>query len=137
MDRKLYKLPFQQTRIPQWICPTCEKSILRLIKNTFVYYETVQSKMKHNYDFEPEWSPDWIRYIYSCQLICSNSSCEEIVASSGVGFVDVDSEYDNEGHPVDRFNDYFQPKYFQPNLKLFAYPKGTPNEVGDEIEQSF
>lgn len=29
------------------------------------------------------WEPEWIQYVYSCLLVCSNDQCKEVVASSG------------------------------------------------------
>ncbi len=138
MDRKRYKLPFQKARIPQWKCPTCEKSILRLIKDSFFYKETSQSANEHKHNFwNDDWGPDCIRYVYSCQLKCISSSCNETVVSLGTGHVDIGFEYDNEGSMSQEWCDYFRPKYFQPHLKPFTYPKDTPKEVVGEFEQSF
>lgn len=133
MDRRLYKLPFYEKVLPQWTCPACGKGVLRLVKDTFLKRETARSERAHSSD----WYPLNVEYIYSCLLECSNVSCKDNVVSTGIGFVDIDYVQDEEGDMIQVFADYFRPKFFQPHLKPFAFPKGTPVDVMDEIEQSF
>jgi len=134
MDRKIFKLPFKKEKTPEWICPTCKKGVLHLKEGTFSSDELAHSKSAHNHD---AWEPEWIEYVYSCLLECSNNSCKETVANSGVGSVDWDIVYDHLGNQEQEWNSYFRPKYFQPHLKLFNYPEAVPSDVTDEIDQSF
>jgi len=134
MDRKIFKLPFTKEKIPEWICPTCKKGVLHLKDGTFSSEESSLSKSAHNHE---AWEPEWIQLVYSCLIECSNSSCKEIIASSGSGTVDWDVTYDHMGNPEQEYFSYFKPKYFQPHLKLFDYPETTPDDVADEIDQSF
>jgi hypothetical protein len=134
MDRKLYKLPFRKGYPPRWLCPTCGKGILKIKADTFSSVETSGSKKARG---DEEWEPQWIEYVYSCLLACSNEACQGVVATSGEGFVDVDFGYDDDGEPVQDWFDFFRPKYFYPHLKLFSIPKGTPKDVIEEINQSF
>lgn len=133
MDRKLYKLAFRDTYNPSWICPTCNKGVLKIKKDTFHKAESATSKKSHA---DESWDPLWVTYIYSCLLLCTNKACKETVANSGRGFVDVDYSYDEEG-PVEEWIELFRPKYFTPHLKIFQFPKSTPKDVSREIDKSF
>jgi uncharacterized protein DUF4145 len=44
---------------------------------------------------------------------------------------------DHEGNPIEDYMDFFRPNYFCPSLKLFSIPNGTPEDVIEEIQQSF
>lgn len=134
MDRKLYKLPFRKDHFLGFKCPTCGKGNLGIKKDTFNSVETSGSRQAHGHQ---DWDPQWIEYAYSCLLVCSNDSCKEIVANSGEGSVDIDIDYDENGQPEQIWTDFFRPKYFHPHLKLFRIPKGTPDNVTEEINQSF
>ena len=134
MDRKLYKLPFRHEHIPRWACPTCGKGTLNLIKDSFKSFETASSK---KYRGSQDWDPLEIEYVYSCLLVCLNEYCKEVITNSGEGFVDVDVEYDDNGHPEHKLYDFYRPKYFHPHLKLFSLPKNAPKDVVEEINQSF
>ncbi len=134
MDRKLYRLPFQEEYIPQWICPTCNKGVLQLKKDTFLKSETSDSKLGRSH---PEWEPEWLQYTFSCQLECS-LPCEETIICIGTGTVEEGfSGYDEDGFPDFVLTDFYRPKYFQPSLKIFSYPKGTFSNVKDELNHSF
>jgi hypothetical protein len=134
VDRRLYKLPFYEKVLPQWTCPACGKGVLRLVKDTFLKKETAKSKRAYR---SSEGNQLDVEYVYSCLLECSNVSCKDKVVSTGIGFVDIDYVQDEGGDIIQVFSDYFRPKFFQPHLKPFVFPKGTPVNVMDEIEQSF
>ena len=75
-------------------------------------------------------------YVYSCLLECDNTACKEIVSSSGVGYTEQYIVCDEEGEGTD-YQDYFSPKYFSPHLKIFNYQKNIPDEITEELENSF
>jgi hypothetical protein len=134
MDRKAYKLPFKSDSLSRWVCPSCMKGLLRVKADTFHSEETKESKKTRGHE---AWDPDWIEYVYSCLLECTNPACKDIVANSGTGSVDFDVEYDENGDPHQIWEDFFAPKHFAPHLKLFLCPKGTPDNVSEEIQKSF
>ncbi len=134
MDRKPYKLPFRNPGRLKWVCPTCEKGVLRIKKDLFHSVETRNSEEAHRHDM---WDPDWIKYIFSCLLECSNEGCQDQVSCSGVGFVEQGVGYDENGDLFSDYNNFYRPKYFVPHLKIFKYPADTPEEVSEEIEASF
>ena len=134
MDRKVFKYPFNKAGLTKFQCPTCGKGLLKVKADTFHYQETKSSTKDHEQD---EWEPEWIEYIYSCLLECTNTICKDIVSSSGVGFVFQYDYQDEDGHYKTDYDDNFKPRYFIPHLKLFDIPKGTPQSVKDEINTSF
>lgn len=133
MDRRALKLPFTLDSAPDWMCPACEKAPLRILKESFVKDERSFSR-DHSHE---AWEPDWIEYVYSCILICSNDQCKEAVASSGTGSVDWDVEEDEHGTPQQVYGDHFRPKFFQPHLRIFGIPEGCPDSVSKPLEDSF
>lgn len=134
IDRKKFKLPFRGKGLTKWNCPTCGKGLLRVKPGTFHSEETRASRREHSYD---EWEPEWIEYVYSCLLECNNTACKEIISSSGVGSVTHDIGYDEKGELYDDLTACFSPQFFSPNLKIFNYQKNIPDEVTDELENSF
>jgi hypothetical protein len=134
MDRPQLKAHFTETSAPDWICPTCQKSVLRIKQGTFQKAETRSSREAHDHE---AWDPDWIRYSYACLLECSNDSCKEIVASTGRGSVDYDVKFDRNGEPDYEYADFFRPLFFDPPLTLFEIPGECPASVGLELENSF
>lgn len=134
MDRDLYKKPFTKSDLPAWKCPTCENGNLRIKKRSFVKEETSSSAKSHG---EMWFDYSFVAYVYSCLFECTNSTCEEVIASSGEGFVSPYMDEDHEGNPIEDYMDFFRPNYFYPHLKLFATPKDVPEDVVKEIELSF
>ena len=133
MDRKAVKVPFTPDHTPDWMCPTCAKGILRIKDESFSKAELASSR-DHSYD---EWEPYWIRYVYSCLLECSNSKCKEVVTSTGTGGVDASMGQDERGEWYETYEDYFEPKYFEPPLHLFRTPAECPESVAGPIKESF
>ncbi|MES9859890.1 MAG: DUF4145 domain-containing protein [Candidatus Thiodiazotropha sp. LLP2] len=134
MDRKVYKLPLKKTGISNFPCPTCGKGRLQIIKGKFHYEETKSSKKAHSHE---AWDPDWIKFIYSCLLECSDAGCKDVVSSNGKGSVSEYYGYDHDGSPINDYEEYFIPEYFVPHLKIFQLPSATPEEVIEEVYKSF
>jgi len=134
MNRYLYKIEFNEKRIPNWICPICNKSSLILVDKSFIYYETSASLKDQKI---AGWNPEWIEYNYNCLLKCSNKNCNGKVINIGKGGVSYDYCVDNNGKDLSDWNNYFIPTYFIPNLHIFLVPKKTPKLVKIEIEKSF
>ncbi len=94
MDRRTFKAPFTRKSTPDWSCPRCKKGLLRFVDGQFHAAERKESRDAHG---GGAWEPDWIIYVYSGRLRCSNASCAECVASSGTGGVDVDFLVGSDG----------------------------------------
>jgi hypothetical protein len=133
MDRRLYKLPFSKEKPSDWICPSCRKGVLRIVQNSFHQSELRRSRELHGHD---AWEPEWVEYIYSCVLECSNDQCKEHVASSGIGNLDVDVIYDR-GEPEQVWSDFFKPKFFEPPLAIIDIPDECPGSVAEPLQESF
>lgn len=133
MDRKLLKLPFSPENSPDWLCPTCEKGVLQIKRNTFAKEELTHSREERSHT---AWEPEWIKYVYTCLLICSNDKCKEVVANSGTGSVDWELVADEHGEPVQIHDDFFLPKYFEPPLKLIHIPDNCPKSVSGPLNES-
>ena len=134
IDRKTFKSSFREKGSTKWNCPTCRKGLLKVKAGTFHSEETRASRRAHS---SGDWEPEWIEYVYSCLLECSNTACKEIVSSSGVGSVIEFLDYDEKGALYEDLRASYSPKYFSPNLKIFNYQKNIPDEVTDELENSF
>jgi len=117
-----------------WNCPTCRKSILKIKAGTFHYELTQRSRNARSHE---DWSPDLDDYVYSCILECTNPICKEIVSNSGIGFVDDDTDADEDGNLIFVKGVFFIPKYFSPSLSIFDYSSKISSEVKEELEKSF
>ena len=134
MDRKIFKLPFTNTGVTRYQCPSCMSGFLQVKNGTFHQNETKNSLKAHDH---PAWEPEWIEFIYSCLFECTNTACKAVVSSSGIGRVEEEYYQDEYGQTEQHYGEYFTPQYFSPHLKIFSCPKGTPEEVEKEIERSF
>lgn len=133
MDRKALKRAFTIDRTPDWICPACGKGVLRIKKDTFAKDERSHSR-DHSYE---EWEPEWIEFVYSCLLYCTNDNCKEVISSSGRGSVDWDMGYDENGEQEQVYSEYFRPMYFEPALKIIEIPEDCPSTVSAPLRESF
>lgn len=133
MDRKALKIPFTKGHAPDWMCPSCEKGVLRIKNETFFTDERAQSR-DHSHE---AWEPEWITNVYSCLLYCTNDKCNEVVSSSGSGSVDWSIREDERGEPEQVYEDHYRPKHFDPPLRIIAIPKACPESVSSPIEESF
>jgi hypothetical protein len=134
LDRRLLKLPFSLDNTPGWICPACEKGILEIKKDSFHSGETVLSRAAQAHI---AWEPDWIDYVYTCVLICSNGKCKEFIVNSGTGGVSWDYVQDENGELSQEYQDIYLPKYFVPHLNLFHIPNDCPESVKKPLKESF
>ena len=134
MDRKIFKQEFTKNCPPEWICPTCGKSVLRIKPGTF-HSDEVASSRDHSYEY---WGPEFKRYVYSCLLHCINDKCEEVVSSTGVGECREIIEREYERGPLKQgYRDFFRPNYFDPPLRIIQIPEECPQTVVEPIEESF
>lgn len=134
LDRKSLKLPFSGDNSPDWVCPTCNRGILRIKEGTFQRVELRDSREARSHD---AWEPEWIAYVYTTLLICSNDKCKEVVVNSGTGSVDWDIIEDEHGVPDQVYKDIFLPKHFEPHLRLIRIPDDCPETVTTLLNESF
>jgi ssDNA-binding Zn-finger/Zn-ribbon topoisomerase 1 len=134
MDRQVFKLPFTTQRGTNYQCPTCGKGNLIIKEGTFHQRQTKSTLDSQDH---PEYSNDWDETIYSCLFECSNTACNDVIASSGRGRVEEEYDIFDDGSWGRVFETWYFPKIFTPNLKVFICPEGTPEDVEGEIDKSF
>ncbi|WP_186763570.1 DUF4145 domain-containing protein [Shewanella algae] len=134
MDRTSFKLPFTNKGTTKFHCPTCSKGLLKVSDESFNFKETKASLDMHDH---PEWGPEYYEVVYSGILECSNTTCKEVVSSSGYGWDEQEYFYDEDGQPDYDYVTYFRPVMFYPHLRPFLAPKDTPENVVLEINKSF
>ncbi len=135
MNRELFKGPFRKEGIPSWVCPTCETGAFTLKKESFLIGERFSSRTVARSDYEE--SPPWTDYVYSCLFQCMNGRCKEFVSSSGTVRTNDEISYNENGGMERDIDNYFQPLFFEPALKIIAVPSDCPDTVSDQIEESF
>ena len=141
MDRKVFNCRFTSDWIPEWKCPTCGKDFLDIKEGSFIKEESFNSR-KSSHGLGYYYNPYEDDYIYTCLLICRNKQCREIVASTGYGeFSKYDdmyySEESGEWESEEYWDNFFQPQYFQPHLKIIQIPTGCPELVEKSLNESF
>lgn len=113
----------------------CGKGVLRIRKDTFHRDECRDSREAHSHE---AWDPEWIRYVYSCLLECTNDQCKEIVASSGTGEVRHEIIEDHNNNIEEEvYTDFFKPLFFEPALALIQIPDDCPTQVAMPLNESF
>ncbi|EPJ5864287.1 DUF4145 domain-containing protein [Raoultella ornithinolytica] len=136
MDRKKLTSSFSLSEQIPWACPTCHKGVLKILEGSFQRMETARSHAIHAY--HRQYVPQHVEYVYSCLFQCSNRTCNDVVSSSGVGFVDfVNYELDDDGYYSSIYGDYFRPRNFEPALNLISIPDNCPNTILEPLRESF
>jgi hypothetical protein len=130
LDDNLFTSHFRSDSIPVWPCPQCGVRSLSCEEDQFKkqYKEPIDTN-------HLAFDPDWIEYIFTMHIKCSNSSCGCRVVCVGTG--DVSQEYLDDGTGDWGWFDNFQIKYFEPSLKIFIPPKDTPEWVLRALDASF
>tara|TARA_R110001599_G_scaffold337890_1_gene556597 strand:+ start:2730 stop:3488 length:759 start_codon:yes stop_codon:yes gene_type:complete len=134
MDRSIYKSTFAKTGLTPFHCPSCGKGRLKVEQSSFSHHETKSSKRSHGHE---AFDFDWIEYVFSCTLKCTNADCKEVVTSVGNGGVDQGYTIDDVGAYEVDYYDFFRPKFFHPHLKIFELPKEASESVSTEMNTSF
>lgn len=121
---------FYSDNIPIWPCPKCGMSSLSCPKDQFV------TKDKTPVDTSDEhFEPDWIQYVFTMHLKCTNPMCSCQVACIGDGGISQEYTGDNDGSWD--WVDSYQVKYFEPPLQIFIPPTDTPHWVRTALTTSF
>lgn len=111
LDDSLFTSHFYSDNIPVWPCPKCGAQSLSCEEGQFnkQYKEPIDTS-------HPAFDPDWIEYVFTMNLKCSNSSCSCRVVCVGTG--DVSQEHLDDGSQDWGWFDNFHIKYFEPSLKI-------------------
>ena len=134
MDRKSYKLTIEKSGCTPFNCPSCGNGVLKVQQGSFSYHETKLSRCSRRHE---AFGFEWVSYVFSCILECTNPRCQEFVSCLGNGGVDQEYSTDENGEFDVSYSDFFKPKFFHPNLKIFTPPKKTPESVYEELNVSF
>jgi hypothetical protein len=131
--KRWLKNSFSKNQIPDWLCPSCSSGLMKIEPEQFHFEETQLSKSWHGHD---NWEPEFIQYRFHGTLKCK--SCGDFVSFLGTGGVDhvhYFDEYQNDY--TEQYNDIFYPLFFNPPLPLFKVHKNCPDDIKNEIEDSF
>lgn len=131
VKRELWKEPLSKSYVPNWHCPLCAGGYLKQKPDSLHFWETGESRKAHEHE---AWDPEWIDYRFSVLLVCNNERCQEPVAVTGNGKVDL-VQTSNEGDA--EYIEFFYPKYVSPAPPLIAVSPDYPEEVASELSRSF
>lgn len=134
MERQIYKQYFNDEKIPEWQCPTCEKGFLNIKKGSLISEELASSAKLHNDEY---WEPFWIQLTYTCIFECTNINCKELVSSIGNITVDYFMVYGKDDFPDEKYYNKFVPLFFNPPLKLIKLFEGIPDSIKLILIESF
>ena len=135
ITRTVFKNAFKKNNIPDWICPTCQKGLLKSDGKNIKTYESAQSLSEHGHD---EWNPEWISGAYIGVLTCSNTSCNETVVMTGDFNCNEEHEYDYRNDRYDLVvSEMLMPTCFNPPLHVFQIHKDLPPGIRQEIINTF
>jgi hypothetical protein len=125
---------FTKEAFPEWMCPTCNKSVLEYDAKKFTSFETAMSLQ----DRECEaFEYDWIKFRFNAVLTCSNKRCKDQVSVVGIGQLDCDRGLNEMGEFNEDYYEKFEAKFFIPSLNLILVPDNVPNRVKAALDQSF
>ena len=105
MERYLYTDTFTEEEAPDYLCPRCNKGLLRLNKDTLKSVETVDSKLYQRKEYS-EFQD--MQMIFNCMFKCINDKCGEVVACTGHAGVGIERavDYDNFSQPDEYYTYY-------------------------------
>lgn len=139
VKRELWNMPLSKEIIPAWRCPTCHDGYLFLKPDTFRFAETSESRKAEGLN---GWHPDDATYRFSALLECSNRSCLEVVAISGLGYgfheETLSFNHDSEEYETDSvYVEQFYPKHVNPSPSLITIPDDCPEDLSFELRKAF
>ena len=135
INRVFWKNGFSVDYIPDWICPTCKKGILRGSKENFTINEDSLSQSYHTDD---DWEPFWISGNFSGNLKCNNEKCNETVVVIGEMKLQDETVYKEEyGDTYQQFYEELTPKLFIPGLEIFNLQNEIPENIKSQINEAF
>jgi hypothetical protein len=131
------EVTFFAEEIPEWMCPTCNKSLLDLNKQ--VHHVKQITAIGHEAIEHESFEPDWIteRGVFSLQ--CQNPRCKEVVSVTALGSVEQhhDPRVPYEYQKGPQYGTRFKPTYFDPPLLFFPIMESVPELVRTAILESF
>ena len=131
VKRTLWKEPLSKNYVPSWHCPVCAGGYLKQKPDSLHFWETSDSRKSHEHE---AWDPEWIVYRFSALLVCNNERCQEPVAVTGLGKVDlVQTSDDGDSDYIE----FFYPAHVSPAPAFIVISNDYPEEVIAELNHSF
>ena len=131
----------KQFEIPKFQCPVCQNGLL--ISNKEKLVEETTKKSEHCYDAIGE--PECYEGYFTAISRCNNPDCQEITTIVGETKTVEDGwndgrdpdtyEYIDEPHPI--YKTVYLVNYTNPAIRLIKFPKNTPTEIVDIVDESF
>jgi hypothetical protein len=143
------------SKFPRLPCPTCDDGLLKIVKETLTHkhpsdiknlpdhpndvreYEDEDGKTHRQTTYWDIEGTKYEKFISSFYLECDRELCQEIVTTCGETKLDGYYEVVDNDEPYFFESDYFFPKFFYPTVRLFNYPKDTPENVKKELLKAF
>lgn len=132
MDDLMWKGPFREW--PNWPCPSCQRSPIRLIAETLKTLETGSSERAHGHE---AWEPEWIQNRFFAAFRCIDPNCGEIIHVVGDSALEEYTDIDYLGNWNQNYRNLFHPIFFHPPVRPFSIIDECPQYVKIYIERSF
>lgn len=131
MNRQLWtQARVSRNSAPLWPCPACRRAHLRLDAKSLRAEETKDSRDARLHE---DWEPEWMSYIFSAWMKCSDPRCAECAVVTGTG--GVAPEWSEEEGMT--WEDYFVPLTLSPMPDVIEIPQKCPPEVAEELRAAF
>ncbi|QYO75377.1 DUF4145 domain-containing protein [Devosia salina] len=135
VNRNLWRRNFSDRSVPRYPCPRCGRGSLVWDEDRYVKLEPKHSERKHDNE---DWEPDWVQYRFVGFSKCNNSTCGEIVAIAGLGYVDREYVYgDGVGLDEYEWQTMVSPTSISPAPNLFPLSPKIPEQIRGEIKLAF
>lgn len=122
---------FTKNEFSEFKCPFCSKGHLTPFEVNSI--ESKASKRMHSHE---DWEGDWINGSFHAVLKCSFKPCSETVIAIGKFEIGVELVDRGDG-PEPDYAEFYSPRFFYPNLKLFKIPENVPENISKILDESF
>lgn len=129
INRRLLQFWFTLDEFPALTCPRCRSGSLNHEEKPKIIEPPYSTNARSFF----EWEPEWTEYRLADVLVCSNSSCGEIVMYSADGSVD----WDIDEYGKQKYNKYFKFQAFHPAPWIIDLPENLPEPIKLPLLASF
>ncbi|KXV00051.1 hypothetical protein AD929_12535 [Gluconobacter potus] len=119
------------TELPDWECPHCQVSPLKVDEASLEIYPDPDSLEGKNKDWEPDWDDQTFHVI----LRCTNPGCRAIVSCHGTS--KVHEIRDPDVTEEDRWTNILSPRSFCPPIYYFRLDSRYPEPVRKHLRRAF
>jgi hypothetical protein len=121
---------FTKHRAPDWACPSCNRTSLKLVPDS-VHEEETRESVHRREAFEENWDPVDERSVFVAILKCDH--CGEVLTTAGVTSVRETFQAPDE---VD-YVVVFDPHYVSAAPHIFALANAVPKEIQELTARAF